>query len=129
MDQRVRVGGLQVAESLHRFIVEEALPGTGVDPETFWQGADALVHDLTPRNRELLARREELQRRLDDWHREHPGVPDADTYEAFLREIGYLLDEPGDVSVTTSDVDDEVAGSPGRSWWSRCSTPGSPPTL
>jgi len=59
MDQRVRVGGLQVAESLHRFIVEEALPGTGVDPETFWKGADSLVHDLTPRNRELLARRED----------------------------------------------------------------------
>ncbi|HET9760581.1 MAG TPA: malate synthase G, partial [Nocardioidaceae bacterium] len=109
MDQRVRVGGLQVAESLHRFIVEEALPGTGVDPETFWKGADSLVHDLTPRNRELLARREDLQRRLDDWHREHPGPPDAAGYEAFLREIGYLLDEPGDVSVSTADVDDEVA--------------------
>jgi malate synthase len=109
MDQRVRVGGLQVAESLHRFIVEEALPGTGVDPETFWKGADALVHDLTPRNRELLARREDLQRRLDDWHREHPGAPDAAGYEAFLREIGYLLDEPEDVSVSTADVDDEVA--------------------
>ena len=109
MDQRVQVGGLAVAASLHRFIVEEALPGTGVDPETFWQGADALVHDLTPRNRELLARREELQSRLDDWHREHPGVPDADTYEAFLRELGYLLDEPEDVTVTTADVDDEVA--------------------
>jgi len=109
MDQRVRVGGLQVAESLHRFIVEEALPGTGVDPETFWKGADSLVHDLTPRNRELLARREDLQRRLDDWHREHPGPPDAAGYEAFLREIGYLLDEPEDVSVSTADVDDEVA--------------------
>jgi len=109
MVQRVQVGGLQVAESLHRFIVEEALPGTGVDPEAFWQGADALVHDLTPRNRELLARREELQGRLDEWHREHPGVPDAETYEALLREIGYLLDEPGDVAVTTADVDDEVA--------------------
>jgi malate synthase len=109
MDQRVQVGGLGVAASLHRFIVEEALPGTGVDPDTFWKGADALVHDLAPRNRELLARREELQRRIDDWHREHPGVPDAGAYEAFLREIGYLLDEPGDVAVTTADVDDEVA--------------------
>src|SRR6476659_8729467 len=109
MDQRVQVGGLAVAASLHRFIVEEALPGTGVDPETFWQGADALVHDLAPRNRELLARREELQRRIEDWHREHPGVPDADAYAAFLRELGYLLDEPGDVTVTTADVDDEVA--------------------
>jgi malate synthase len=109
MDQRVQVGGLRVAASLHRFIVEEALPGTGVDPDTFWKGADALFHDLAPRNRELLARREELQRRIDDWHREHPGVPDPDAYAAFLREIGYLLDEPEDVAVTTADVDDEVA--------------------
>jgi malate synthase len=109
MDQRVQVGGLRVAAGLHRFIVEEALPGTGVDPDTFWEGADALFHDLAPRNRELLARREELQRRIDDWHREHPGLPDADAYTAFLREIGYLLDEPEDVEVTTTDVDDEVA--------------------
>ena len=109
MDQRVQVGGLRVAAGLHRYIVEEALPGTGVDPDTFWEGADALFHDLAPRNRELLARREDLQRRIDDWHREHPGVPDADAYPAFLREIGYLLDEPEDVAVTTTDVDDEVA--------------------
>ena len=109
MVQRVQVGGLGVAASLHRFIVEEALPGTGVDPDTFWKGADALFHDLAPRNRELLARREELQRRIDDWHREHPGVPDADAYTAFLREIDYLLVEPEDVAVTTADVDDEVA--------------------
>jgi malate synthase len=109
MSDRVQVGGLAVAASLHRFVEEEALPGSGVESEVFWQGADALVHDLTPRNRELLARREELQGRIDEWHREHPGVPDADAYQSFLREIGYLLDEPGDVSVTTSDVDDEVA--------------------
>ena len=109
MDERVQVGGLGVAPSLHRFIVEEALPGSGVDPESFWKGADALIHELTPRNRQLLARREELQRRIDDWHRQHPGVPGAEAYQAFLRDIGYLLEEPEDVSVTTSDVDDEVA--------------------
>ena len=61
MQQRIQVGGLAVAESLHRFIVEEALPGSGVDADAFWQGADALIHDLAPRNRELLARRDELQ--------------------------------------------------------------------
>ena len=109
VDQRIQVGGLDVAASLHRFVVEEALPGSGVDPDAFWAGADALVHDLAPRNRELLARRAELQRLIDDWHRQHPGVPDAEAYQAFLREIGYLLDEPTDVSVTTDDVDDEVA--------------------
>ena len=109
MDQRVQVGGLAVAESLHRFIVEEALPGSGVDPAAFWDGADAVIHDLAPRNRELLARREERQTRIDEFHREHPGVPDAETYSAFLTEIGYLLDEPADFEVSTDDVDDEVA--------------------
>ena len=84
MDQRVQVGGLAVAESLHRFIVEEALPGSGVDPQAFWDGADAVIHDLAPRNRELLARREELQTRIDEFHREHSGVPDAESYAAFL---------------------------------------------
>jgi malate synthase len=109
MTGRVQVGGLDVAEVLHRFVTEEALPGSGVEPEAFWAGFDAIVHELAPRNRDLLARRDELQARLDDWHREQPGSPDGDAYTAFLREIGYLLDEPGDVAVTTADVDDEVA--------------------
>ena len=77
MDQRVQIGGLGVATSLHRFVEEEALPGSGVDPQAFWEGLDAIVHDLAPRNRELLARRDELQSRIDEWHREHPGTPDA----------------------------------------------------
>ncbi len=113
MEQRVKTeGGLQVAETLHRFVEEEALPGTGVESSAFWEGAAAIVRDLAPRNRELLAKRDEIQARLDDWHREHPGVPDVSEgsdYVALLREIGYLLDEPEDVAVTTSGVDDEVA--------------------
>ena len=109
MTRRVQAGGLDVAEELHRFVTEEALPGSGVDPEAFWVGAGSIIHDLAPRNRELLARREALQAQIDDWHREHPGSPDARAYAEFLREIGYLLDEPGEVVVTTADVDDEVA--------------------
>src|SRR3954449_5671093 len=109
MGDRVQIGGLGVAESLHRFVTEEALPGSGVDPDAFWAGLDAIVHDLAPRNRELIARREELQARIDDFHRAHPGRPDAEEYTAFLTEIGYLLDEPDDVQVTTDNVDDEVA--------------------
>src|SRR3954454_3146955 len=109
MGDRVQIGGLGVAENLHRFVTEEALPGSGVDPDAFWAGLDAIVHDLAPRNRELIARREELQARIDDFHRAHPGRPDAAEYTAFLTEIGYLLDEPEDVQVTTDNVDDEVA--------------------
>src|SRR3954447_13135154 len=109
MAERVRVGDLDVAALLHRFVAEEALPDTGLDPDAFWTGAAAIIHDLAPRNRELLARREELQTQLDAWHREHPGRPDPDAYAGFLREIGYLLEEPADVAGSTADVDDEVA--------------------
>ena len=109
MDQRVRIGRLSVDATLHRFVEEEALPGSGVETAAFWEGLDAIVHDLAPRNRELLAHRDELQSRIDDWHRQHPGTPDGASYTAFLREIGYLLDEPDEVAVTTANVDDEVA--------------------
>src|SRR3954452_7622330 len=109
MDQRVHVAGLGVAPSLHRFVEEEALPGVGMASAEFWEGLAAIVRDFAPRNRALLERREELQSQLDAWHREHPGAPDLDAYTAFLREIGYLLDEPDDVAVSTDGVDDEVA--------------------
>jgi malate synthase len=109
MTERVQCGGLAVAEVLHRFVQDEALPAAGLEPEAFWAGAAAIIDDLAPRNRELLARREDLQSRIDDWHREHPGRPDPQAYARFLGEIGYLLDEPAEVRVTTSDVDDEVA--------------------
>ncbi len=109
MAERVQTGGLDVAAPLHRFVEEEALPGTGLDSAMFWDGVAAVIGDLAPRNAELLAKREEIQSRLDTWHGEHPGTPDAEEYAAFLREIGYLLDEPADVQVSTSGVDDEVA--------------------
>ena len=109
MDQRVQIGGLSVAAGLHQFVEEEALPDSGIEPQAFWDGVDAIVHDLAPRNRELLARRDDLQARIDAWHHEHPGKPDEEAYTAFLREIGYLLDEPAEVAASTSDVDDEVA--------------------
>ncbi|WP_224420808.1 malate synthase G, partial [Modicisalibacter tunisiensis] len=81
-----------------------------VDPEAFWAGVDALVHDLAPTNRALLAERDRLQGELDAWHQAHPGpVRDMTAYQAFLREQGYLADEPGEVQVTTRNVDAEIA--------------------
>jgi len=105
----VTVGRLQVARVLHDFVRDEALPGSGVGEEEFWSGCEAILVDLVPRNRALLATREEIQRRLDDHHRADPGPVDLPAYEALLREIGYLVDEPAEVTVETDRVDDEVA--------------------
>jgi malate synthase len=110
MTARVQIGGLSVAGPLHRFVTEEALPGSGVDPEIFWSGADAIIHDLAPRNRQLLARREELQGAIDTYHREAPGMSaDPLAYEGFLRSIDYLVEELPDFKVTTSGVDTEIS--------------------
>ena len=93
MPARNEVAGLQVDPILYDFILDEALPGTGVDPDAFWRGTADLIDELSPRNRSLLAQRDELQSRIDDFHTE-PGQPDPEAYHAFLREIGYLVDEP-----------------------------------
>ena len=110
MTERVQIGGLSVAEPLHRFVMQEALPGSGVDPDAFWSGADAVIHDLAPRNRELLSTREELQVAIDEYHRRARGRPtDHEAYETFLRSIDYLVEEPPDFQVTTSGVDTEIS--------------------
>ena len=110
MAERIAAGGLQVDKELYDFINDEALPGTGVSPEAFWSGFDRLVHDLAPRNRELLAKREDLQRRIDAWYRENHDEPiDLPEYKAMLREIGYLVPEGDDFSATTANVDPEIS--------------------
>ena len=104
------IGGLQVAPVLRAFVRDEALPGSGLDEETLWSGLRSILEDFVPRNRELLARRDELQTQLDAWHSAHPGpIEDPVAYEAFLRDIGYLVEEPESVTVTTAGVDAEVA--------------------
>ncbi|WP_295014489.1 malate synthase G [uncultured Microbacterium sp.] len=99
---------LRVATPIVEF-AEASLTGAGRDVDAFWAGVSALVHDLVPRNEELLRRRDELQQQIDDYHRAHPGRPDPDSYRAFLTEIGYLVPVPEGVSVTTTDVDPEIA--------------------
>ncbi|MEC9295085.1 MAG: malate synthase G, partial [Pseudomonadota bacterium] len=110
MSERITRHRLQVAADLDRFINEQALPGTGVDESAFWAGVDALFHDLTPKNRQLLEERDTLQEKLDAWHRENPGpVSDMPAYRSFLKEVGYLVDAPNSVKATTANVDREVA--------------------
>ncbi|MBP2312137.1 malate synthase [Azospirillum soli] len=112
--ERIQVGGLQVAAELHRFIENEALPGTGVTAQQFWSGLDAILHDLAPRNRALLAKRDELQAKIDDWYRGRRGQPfDVAAHKAFLQEIGYLLPEGPDFSVVTGNVDPEISTTAG----------------
>ncbi len=114
MTERVNCQRLQVAANLKRFIEEEALPGTGVDVAAFWKGFDALVHELAPKNRALLAERDRLQTELDAWHRAHPGpIADMAAYRAFLESIGYLLPQPAGVKVDTANVDSELSSQAG----------------
>lgn len=101
---------LQVAPTLQRFIEDEVLPGTGIQAASFWQGFSTLVHDLAPQNRALLAERERLQAELDNWHRQHPGpISDMAAYQHFLQGIGYLVDAPQHVHISTRNVDREIA--------------------
>ncbi|MDT5260031.1 MAG: malate synthase [Mycobacterium sp.] len=114
MTDRVSVGNLRVAKVLYDFVNKEALPGTDVDPDSFWAGVDKVVADLTPQNQDLLDRRDELQAQIDKWHRQRVIEPvDPDAYREFLTEIGYLLPEPDDFTITTSGVDPEITTTAG----------------
>jgi malate synthase len=114
MTDRVTVGNLRVAQVLYDFINNEALPGTDVDPDSFWAGVDKVVTDLTPQNQDLLARRDDLQAQIDKWHRQRVIEPiDPDAYKQFLTDIGYLLPEPDDFTITTAGVDDEITTTAG----------------
>jgi malate synthase len=107
----VEKSGLKIDEQLVRFIESEAIPNTGVSPDQFWSGLASLVSRFAPRNRELLAFRDDLQMKIDDWHHGHGAVAsDPAAYEAFLREIGYLVPEPADFSIETQNLDPEITG-------------------
>ena len=110
MTERTTVGDLQVATCLYDFVNEEALPGTDIDQVHFWGAVNDILRDLAPRNRDLLARRDDLQSRIDAWHRERKGQDfDAASYKSFLKEIGYLVDEGGAFTVETDRVDPEIS--------------------
>ena len=117
MADRTEASGLQVATVLYRFVADEALPaaGLGLDETAFWAGVAGIIADLTPVNRALLRRRDELQAAIDSWHQADTGradtgqAPDAAKYRAFLEETGYLVPDPGAFLIGTENVDHEIA--------------------
>lgn len=114
MSDRITKYGLQVATELFEFAEALALPGSGVDADAFWKGFAALVEDLTPTNRALLAKRQEIQNQIDGWHIANKGQEhDVSAYKAFLSEIGYLVPEGGYFNIETTNVDPEIATVPG----------------
>ncbi len=110
MTERIRIGGLQVARELHALLEQEIAPGLAIAPADFWAALEDIVSSLGPRNRELLAIRDDLQRQIDEWHRAHPGPNyDRTAYRAFLEGIGYLQPDGPDFQIGTTGVDPEVA--------------------
>ena len=110
MTDRIKAGALQVDKQLYDFINDEALPGTGISQQTFWAEFDRLIHGLSGKNQRLLDKREDLQRRIDDWYQENRDQPiDLDEYKTVLQEIGYLVPEREDFTVTTDNIDQEIS--------------------
>ena len=107
---RVNRNGLQVEEVLDTFINTEALPGTGIDSESFWEGVSKLIAGLTPTNRSLLEDRDAMQKKIDEWHLNRRGKAiDLEEYKTFLRSIDYLEEEGGAFEISTNNVDEEIA--------------------
>ena len=109
MSNYIQVGNLRVAKVLHDFVNTKVLPDTGVEQAQFWSGFDTLIHDLAPKNRALLARRDELQEQINVWHKENKGNADFAAYKSFLEEIGYLEPKVEPFKVSTENVDDAIA--------------------
>src|SRR5690554_8049525 len=119
MTERVQVGGIQIAKNLYDFVNDEAIPGTGVDADKFWAEFDKIVNEMAPRARDRLVKRDEIEEKMDTWKRDHKGQRlDMAEYEAFLKEVGYLVDEPADFKISTANVDPEIATlpAPHRLW-------------
>lgn len=108
MTERIKHGDLDIAKELYDLVANEVAPGTGVEPAAFWSAFAKIAADLTPKNRALLAKRDDLQAQIDAWHRANP-VFNLEAYTDFLRNIGYLVPEGADFQVTTENVDEELA--------------------
>ncbi|TKD26665.1 MAG: malate synthase G, partial [Mesorhizobium sp.] len=109
MTDRVEIAGLRIARVFYDFVVNEALRGTGIAADAFWTGFSAIVHELSPKNRALLEKRDALQDQIDRWYRDNGAPSDMEAYKDFLREIGYLVPEGPAFSVATANVDPEIS--------------------
>ncbi len=109
----VSAHGLSIDKRLYEFIVNEVIPGTDVEADAFFAGFSKIVHELAPKNRSLLARRDDLQAQIDAWYRKNGAPSDLGAYENFLRDIGYLLPEGPDFKIETANVDPEISSIPG----------------
>ena len=111
-NERIHIGGFQIARILYDFVNGEVLPGTNIDVDSFWLGAVTIIEEFSARNRRLLQKRDDLQAKIDAWHRAHPhGYKDIATYKAFLLDIGYLSFEKDNdkFHISTTNVDEEIA--------------------
>ena len=110
MAQRIQKGGLQVANSLYELVTQDIIPGIDIDPDQFWHGLENLVNELSPKNLELLHKRNSIQLQMDEWHKSHKGQSlDIEAYKEFLSDIGYLVPEGNNFTISTQHVDDEIA--------------------
>ena len=110
MSERITHGSLKVSQELDNFLTDELLPGLDISPDAFWESFERVLDEFGPRNKELLAKRTEIQKTIDNWHISKKGSPhNHDEYVNFLKEIGYLLEEGDDFEITTQNVDEEIA--------------------
>ncbi|MGJ7921613.1 malate synthase G [Neobacillus sp. LXY-4] len=109
MTKYVEIGNLKIASVLYDFVNSEVLPGSGVEQDSFWTNFEGLIDELSPENRALLARRDELQKKINEWHLENKGDYEFSKYKAFLQEIGYLEPKPEEFQISTENIDNEVA--------------------
>lgn len=112
-EERVSQYGLQIAKSLYDLVNEEVCPGTGINPDCFWREFAEIIAEFTPENRRLLEERDQLQAKIDQWHKDNPGQPNLPEYKSFLRQIGYLVDEGEDFSISPEYVDTEITDQAG----------------
>ncbi len=109
MTDRIQKGGLQIASVLYELVANDIVPGIGIEADDFWAKFEDILNDLAPKNRELLAKRDSIQAKIDTWHHDNPGKIDPVAYKKFLEDIGYLVPEGDDFSVNPGNVDEEIA--------------------